>query len=324
MRRVAPSNDRDNTITYQINEDIPDPPNTDPENETESQQENDIQIRVSCCNKCKKGCCKNGIVHKIIKKHTKLNRASSIFWSYMVIMVSVYLSCEALQLSPLIESRDHNKSTVSAYVYNLLYIWLITYFLLNQQNIVANDKPDSIYYWIMCHLGGIGFALLGEVPFLKNIVIVQYFWKDLTINAWATIILIGSIIIYIGILEIVDSIVHDKFKKSLMNILLIAVSYTYILVLLHINNAKYIHFHVHHAIFAGILSTWFTTWKNCLEMGLHAVLMGVVVEGVDFYGIGELSLFMVQGTTMMTFPAALSIGSIYGGIVIFLYSISNC
>ena len=59
-------------------------------------------------------------------------------------------------------------------------------------------------------------------------------------------------------------------------------------------------------------------------MGMHAILMGVVVEGIDFYGIGELSLFMVKGTTMMTFSAALSAASIYGAIVIFLYSISNC
>ena len=146
----------------------------------------------------------------------------------------------------------------------------------------------------------------------------------MTTNAWITIIIIGSIILYLAVLEAIDSMAHNRCKKSLINILLIALSYTYILVLLHINNAKYIHFHVHHAIFAGILSTWFTTWDNCLEMGMHAILMGVVVEGIDFYGIGELSLFLVKGTTMMTFPIALSVASIYGGIVLFIYSISNC
>lgn len=333
MRRVSPStnepndatiNDSDNMITYQINENtLPNPPNTDPA-EIESQRQTNNQIQVFRYNKCRNCCCKNGIIHKIIKKHTTLNRLNSLFFSYMVIMVSVYLSCEALQLSPLIAPPDHYTPTVSAYAYNLVYVWLTTYFLLKQQNIVANDIPDSVFYWTMCHIGGIGFALLGEVPFLRNIVIVQNFWKDLTINAWVTIIIIGSVIIYIGIWEAVDSIVRKRCKKSLINILLVAVSYIYILVLLHVNQAKYIHFHVHHAIFAGILSTWFTTWNNCLEMGMHAILMGVVVEGIDFYGIGELSLFMVKGTTMMTFPIALGVASIYGGIVLFLYSISNC
>ena len=36
---------------------------------------------------------------------------------------------------------------------------------------------------------------------------------------------------------------------------------------------------------------WFTDWNNYPSMLCHGVMMGVVVEGIDFYGIGELSLF---------------------------------
>ena len=285
---------------------------------------NQLNTQITCFDKCKHKCCTRGILHKIIKRHTSLNRIDSLFWSYMTVIVSVYLSCEALQLSPFIAKPDHNSPTVSAYVYNLVYVWLTTFFLLKQQNITENNIPDSLFYWCMSHIGGLGFAMLGEVPFLRNLVIVNNFWKDLTLNAWITIIIIGSIIIYIGVWEAVDSFIQGRFKKNLINILLIGVSYTYVLVLLHVNDAKYIHFHVHHAIFAGILSSWFATWKSWLEMGMHAILMGVVVEGIDFYGIGELSLFMTKGTTMMTFPAALSAASIYGAIIVFLYFISNC
>ena len=31
----------------------------------------------------------------------------------------------------------------------------------------------------------------------------------------------------------------------------------------------------------------------------HGVMMGVVVEGIDFYGIGELSLFLCNNGTLM-------------------------
>lgn len=312
MRRVLPL---EQNIDQNINQNI---------NQNIDQNIDQSNTQITCFDKFKHKCCTRGILHKIIKRHTTLNRFDSLFWSYMTVIVGVYLSCEALQLSPLIAKSDHYSPTVSAYVYNLLYVWLTTFFLLKQQNITQNNIPDSLFYWTMAHIGGLGFAMLGEVPFLRNLVIVNNFWKDLTLNAWITIIIIASIIIYIGIFEAVDSCAQGKFKKNLINILLIAVSYTYILVLLHVNEAKYIHFHVHHAIFAGLLSSWFTTWKSWLEMGMHAILMGVVVEGIDFYGIGELSLFMVKGTTMMTFPAAVSAASIYGAIVIFLYSISYC
>lgn len=56
--------------------------------------------------------------------------------------------------------------------------------------------------------------------------------------------------------------------------------------------AKGIHWHVHHAIFAGVLSLWFTNWGNTIEMIMHAIMMGVVIEGINFYGIQELYLFL--------------------------------
>ena len=71
------------------------------------------------------------------------------------------------------------------------------------------------------------------------------------------------------------------------------------LYILQLGNAKDIHYHVHHAIFAGILSNWFNKWDDCFEQTMHAVLMGVVIEGINFYGVGELFLFITQGLHLL-------------------------
>jgi len=50
-------------------------------------------------------------------------------------------------------------------------------------------------------------------------------------------------------------------------------------------------YHIHHAIFSGLLSMWFIDWNNTIVMIFHAI-MGI--EGIDFYGIQELFLFLVN------------------------------
>ena len=42
-------------------------------------------------------------------------------------------------------------------------------------------------------------------------------------------------------------------------------------------------------------------------MIFHAILMGVAVEGINFYGIGELSLFLCKMGNILSFNYALGI-----------------
>ena len=271
---------------------------------------------------CGDKCFRRGIIYKIIKKHCDIKKENSIFYSYLILLTSVYFSCEALQVSPLIKSSDHYNTTVSSFAYDLLFSWLISYFLLSQQKIATQNIPDNIFYWIMAHIGGLGFALLGEVPFLSHLVITNTWWKGLDINAWITIIIFAVIIISIGIKETIDSCFDNTFKTNLRNIFIIGVAYTVILILLYVGNSKYIHFHVHHAIFAGVLSTWFTKWDYKIEMAMHAIFMGIVVEGINFYGIGELALFLTNGVTLLPFSIALSITLFYIGTIGLCYLLS--
>lgn len=85
-----------------------------------------------------------------------------------------------------------------------------------------------------------------------------------------------------------------------------------------------INIHVHHAICAGLLSFWFTDWTATSSMITHGILMGVVVEGIDFFGIGELSLFMLNNSSKIDISSAYSIaGIIFVLSLIFIFRLRN-
>ena len=83
-----------------------------------------------------------------------------------------------------------------------------------------------------------------------------------------------------------------------------------IFLILKANNAENIHYHVHHAIFSGLLSLWFIDWNSYVEMITHAILMGIVIEGIDFYGIQELFLLLFKDKGV-SFSFSISMALIY-------------
>ena len=227
--------------------------------------------------------------------------------AYMCIVTSAYLCDQALEVSKLISNSSHFGITSYLYVYDLLYTWLITYFLIKIGNITSKNKPNLVLVFIFTHLGGLGFALLGELPALKNIAIVPGFWKHLTEGGKITLIIGLFTFLILGFRQAVRSFRDKDCLNHIVPYLVVLTSYIVVLVCMSVSNAKDINIHVHHAIFAGLLSLWFTDWNSCISTIVRSILIGVVIEGLDFYGIGELSLFLGGHGTNVTFNIALGI-----------------
>ena len=240
----------------------------------------------------------------------RLSKSSSSVFSFMTVFTSVYLITEALQCSTTIKSNDHNTITQNAYAYNLLFVWLVTYFFLHFSDIISKKKPNILLYWIFCCLGGVGFALLGEVPFLKNIVIVTGWWNHISIQAWFVLVFFVFIISFLCLKECFYNIRNLIWCRNIVKILSVFFLYFLLLILLINGKSKNIIYHIHHAIFAGILSLWFVNWNYKPAMFMHAILMGIVIEGINFYGIGEFFLFIV-GNSPITFNITLLISLVF-------------
>ena len=152
------------------------------------------------------------------KEKKELNISNSPFYIFqlMLIFISVYFNSETLKISNLISKSSYNEPTIGLYVYDLLFSILIALPLIKMTKIMGK-KFNSYVYFLLCNIGGLGFALLGEVPFLRNIVIVKDFWKHLTPAAIATIAFFASIIIGVAIREIISACRYKTLTRQLFN-----------------------------------------------------------------------------------------------------------
>ena len=257
-------------------------------------------------------------IHEKDKRKTENNISNSPFhiFQLMCIYTSVYLNSEALQLSNLISSSSHNASTIGVYVYDLLFT-ILTVLPLIKMTEMRGVTFKGVLYFIFCNIGGLGFALLGEVPFLHGIAVVKDFWKSLTPSAICTIVFFAVIIGGIAINEIKNAWRFKTLTRQLLNIGIFIGFYIGIFYMLSTGGAKDIHWHIHHAICAGFLSLWFTNWENTIIMCTHAVMMGVVAEGINFYGIQELYLYLSDGSEIVKYNYALCVSGIFLALISF-------
>lgn len=244
-------------------------------------------------------------------------RKNSVVLAFMFIYVSVYLVSQVIQISPFISSHSHNIITSNSYAYNMLFSILISYFLFTFSNIRAKKISfiGLLIYWFSCTVGAISFALLGEVSFLKDIAITKGWLKRLSPAAFIVVAGFSIIIFCIGIKEyLTKNHFHDK-CRSFLKISLLLIFYYSILFILESADATNIHYHVHHAICAGLMSLWFIDWDKYIELIIHGVFMGIVIEGIDFYGIQELFLFLSNDNSVSLKVA----GFLYGGFTLFMF-----
>ena len=247
----------------------------------------------------------------LLEDQLNITEKSRITPYLMGIYSSVYLLCETLQNSGFINKSHHLPITVYSYCYNLFFVWLTCYGLINYDYIFFRRRITTcqIYlYFIFSLLGGLGFALLGEVPGLQNFVFQGDWWKHLNMAEIIAFVLIGGPILVMFILELKHSYQDKRMTKQLAMISGVFGAYFFLLILMISNHAEEVHYHVHHAIFAGVLSLWFLDWDLNYIILLHAVLMGVVIEGINFYGITEFYLFLCKNSAVLTTSVLLVTG----------------
>jgi len=244
-------------------------------------------------------------------------KKNSVVLAFMLIYISVYLGSQVLQISSLISSDSHNVITSSSFSYNLLFSVLISYFLFTYSNIRAKELSmiNMVIYWLSCTAGAIVFAILGEVSFLKKISLTKGWLNHHSPASYIVLVCFSLIIVGIGIKEYITKTVFRDKCRSLVKIFIIIIFYYGIFFILNSSGASNIHYHVHHAICGGLLSLWFIDWDKYIELIIHGILMGIVVEGIDFYGIQELFLFLSDDNSVNIKVA----GFLYGGFTLFMF-----
>lgn len=214
----------------------------------------------------------------------------------MCATASAYLLASVLTVFPAVINRGHHhRMTVAAVAYGLLQTLVVVYALAR---LAGARVRRGDWVWVLgTHVGSVGFALLGEVPFLTNIVITPGWLGRLSPPAVVVTVLITVLVVAVGVRQTRESVrLHRCSKKCgalTAGVLAYAVVYAII-----VADGTSAHFHIHHAIFAGFLSLYFGDLVTWVDRLTHGVLIGVVAEGICFYGSTEYDLFIIHDRPM--------------------------
>jgi hypothetical protein len=202
---------------------------------------------------------------------------------YLLGIISIYFLCQTIKSTTLIKPGKHNyvKEDFQNFVYNLLISLFFIYCLVHQ---VINNKIFDYKYWIISHISSICFAFLNKIKVLqfsldskKNYSIIQ-----------DNIILVTSIII-------IFFIIRQIYKKNVKYSLIFRFLLIYIMIFfLFISKTKKIQFHLHHCLVCSFFSLFFTNFKSKIDLYIHAILIGIIVQGFNFFKTEEIFLFYVN------------------------------
>ncbi len=261
-----------------------------------------------------------------IKKH--------IVMYYLLGCISIFFNCQLLKSSSLIkhekihyddcvkiiDSKIFYKDTIKIceilnhqenfqnFVYNLFYTITFSYVLVRE---VINDHFFNIKYWLSAHISAIVFSLLGELSIFQ-------FSIDSNTHYNLTKYIILGILGTTLFLLIIRQIYYRKLNFILISKPISIFIIIYLLLLTITNNIK---FHFHHSLVAGILSLCFTDFKLKYDLYLHAIFMGIVIQGLNFFSLSEILMFNITDKSP---PSLLLLSIIYGiflGLWILLFGI---
>jgi hypothetical protein len=272
-------------------------------------------------------------INKIKPIYTSSNH---VVMFYLLGIISIFLNCEILKASPLIKQPTHNynncikilKNKISMknvvkvceilnyqenfqdFAYNIFYTVLLSYALIRE---VIHKSYFNIKYWILAHLSAVIFALIGELDILK-----------FSIDSKTKLTFIHCIVIFIPLLIISILILRQLYYSKLKLMLICKVSFLYLIIYILLRTiTNNIFIHLHHSFICGLLSLCFTDFTSSYEKYAHAIFMGIVVQGLNFFSLSEILIFNISDKAAPAIYSLSIIYSIYLGICLLLIIIKR-
>lgn len=241
--------------------------------------------------------------------------------NYICGITSIYLLCEILKslyfkrekdihyntcielLSEQIRIEDvykicenlNNVTTYQICFYNLIKtIFIITYLLQDNIKTRINYK-----YWIVSHVSAIIYTLMGKSKMFQ-------FSIDSNTNYSLSRIIILTIVGVIILIGVIRNFLYFKINsKYIINYCL----FYLILYLLFRFVSDNVIYHFHHALVCIFISYFFTDWSSKINFYMHSILLGITIQGLNFYTLDEFSMFYISN---QLFPETSKLLEIYG------------
>jgi hypothetical protein len=181
----------------------------------------------------------------------------------------------------------HNITNFNKFIQNMVFTWIIFYVLMRE---IIGTIVFPFWYWIVAHLAILIFSLLGEVNELQFSIDTDEKWDTTQI---AVVVSVGlSLVSLIGRQMYARAIRY----KFLLNIFLLNLFiYSFFLAI-----RKPITYHLHHVFLCGVLSFCFNDFESKFSLFCHAIMIGIMIQGIDFFTIFGVIIFST--TNLVNYP----------------------
>lgn len=241
-------------------------------------------------------------------------------WTLLLAAASTYMASTLLECTSMIQPNHHNTVRATTFCYGLFFALCSVYTLVG---VTVADDPEQVphtkvVWWVSAHAGAVVFALLGEVPWLENFALTPGWWGRLPLEGKLTVCLLCAGLVALGVRQCAEAWKRRLCLAKATGYALFVGAYLAVYACLASVGAQTV-WHVHHAIAAGFLSLCFGDWASNIDVVVHGACIGVLVEGIAFYGIDECMLFIVHHDARVG-PASVLLAwgvVVAGGFVLF-------
>jgi hypothetical protein len=149
---------------------------------------------------------------------------------------------------------------------------------------VIESYHFSYKYWLISHLAAFAWAMLDEMQFAKFSISTdsKFTSTQLTLIYSTT---------FLSILLLSRQIYLKKVRFDIISRVFIIFSILYLLLYSVSNN---IVIHLHHALTSGFLTFFFINFSSNFERYMHGILIGIVVQGLNFFSLSETLMFYIS------------------------------
>jgi hypothetical protein len=173
-------------------------------------------------------------------------------------------------------------STLASFTYGLPISLMIIHTLYGD----VMKRYTGYPYWIVVHLSVMIYSYLQKIKEFN-------FSIDSDMNGNYVEI---SILILIGVLSccvIIWNLIYTSISHEYL--LLYGLIYTFILVSFWVWTHE-IKFHIHHSLLCTFLSYFVTDWGYNFNKYVHGILLGITIQGLNFYRLDSFHLFYISYT----------------------------
>jgi hypothetical protein len=230
---------------------------------------------------------------------------------YYVMIVTGFFACQWLKMSGSLSVPNFNVYTTPQFLNNMMTVLGLAHIVRtsrfgNAGRLHAKDTYN-ITEQAFFYLGALGFYGLGEVGQLDFAITGSASQVSRKFN-WVAIQVFGSVIIFVVIVVFVNIIKspnktpqEKQRARAMWALWSISVAYTVSMWTWVNDTSATVSLHWHHAIIGGVASVMMRNvptapgiWGTLMRC-IALVALGVMVQGVNAYGIGDLQF--IEGST---------------------------